>query len=327
MNARLPFITALIEDVSDFVAVLDADGVVRYVSDSIEGISGYTPFELKGRNFIEYIHADDRLQSLNTLHAALEQPERTHACECRLRHRDGSWRIIQASARDRRTVRDIHGVVVTARDITELRAAQQREREFEEQLQRSLLETVGALAAAAEARDEYTAGHQRRVAELCGAIARELGYTDTRCQGLTLAASIHDIGKLRVPIEILTKQSHLTDLEYALVQTHVVAADDILGQIRFPWPVATIVEQHHERLDGSGYPNQLRGEQILHEARIVAVADTVESMTNQRPYRRGLGIDAALREIEQGRGQRYEVEVVDACLHVFHDLGYAITEH
>ncbi|TJY59004.1 PAS domain S-box protein [Sinimarinibacterium sp. CAU 1509] len=327
MNARLPFMAALIEDVSDFVAVLDADGQVRYVSESIESIGGYRPEQLKGHVFVEFVHQDDWSKSLATLRAALDQPDRTHTCECRLRHRDGGWRIIQASVRDRRAVRDIRGIVVTARDITELREAQQREQAFDEQMRLSLLEAVGALAAAAEARDEYTAGHQRRVADLSGAIAQELKYPDARRQGLMLAASIHDIGKLKVPIEILTKQSRLSDLEYALVQTHVTAAAGILGQIRFPWPVAKIVEQHHERLDGSGYPHQLRGDQIMQEACIVAVADTVESMTNQRPYRRGLGIDHALAEIERGCGRQYDAAVVHACLHVFRDLGYTFAEY
>ncbi|MCX7843973.1 MAG: HD-GYP domain-containing protein [Candidatus Bipolaricaulota bacterium] len=167
-------------------------------------------------------------------------------------------------------------------------------------------------------REPYTAGHQRRVAELACAIAQELGLSAERIQGLRVAALLHDVGKaLFVPIEILSKPGKLTDLEMALIREHPRAGYEILRRVEFPWPVAEIVHQHHERLDGSGYPRGLKGEAILLEARILAVADVVEAMSSHRPYRPALGVEAALAEIREKAGKLYDPKVVEACLRVF----------
>ena len=168
-------------------------------------------------------------------------------------------------------------------------------------------------------RDPYTQGHQERVAALCRAIASSMGLDDDRIEGLVVAALLHDIGKLTIGQELLTKPTPLKPEEFALIKTHVQTSYEVLGPIPFPWPVATIVHQHHERLDGSGYPLGLRGDQILLEAQILAVADTVESMITDRPYRRAKGIDAALKQIESQRGVQLRTEVVDACLWVLRE--------
>ncbi len=181
---------------------------------------------------------------------------------------------------------------------------------------------VTVLVSLAEMRDPYTAGHQRRVANLAVAIGAELGLTPKELEGVRLAASVHDIGKITVPAEILCKPTKLTRHEYDLIKEHVEAGFQILKDVAFPWPIARIVLEHHERMDGSGYPNGLKGEQLLPESRIVSVADVVESMCAHRPYRAGLGTDAALREIEKNRGLLYDPVVVDACLRVFREKGY-----
>jgi len=195
--------------------------------------------------------------------------------------------------------------------------------EADRAIRAALRGTIEAIGLTTETRDPYTAGHQRRVTELAVAIAEELALDEKRIEGMRAAALMHDIGKMAVPAEILSKPSRLTEMEMALIQSHPQVAYDILKSISFPWPLAEIVRQHHEWIDGSGYPQGLRGDEILPEARILAVADTVEAMASHRPYRAALGIDVALEEIETHRGTRYEPDVVDACLRLFRDGRFA----
>jgi putative nucleotidyltransferase with HDIG domain len=193
-----------------------------------------------------------------------------------------------------------------------------------EKLQKALEGTIHALAATTEMRDPYTAGHQRRVAELAGAIAEEMGLPKDKIEGIRMAGLIHDVGKISVPAEILSKPSKLNEMEMDLIKAHSQIGYDILKEIDFPWAVAKIVLQHHERMDGSGYPQGLKGDEILLEARILAVADVVEAMASHRPYRPALGIDAALSEIEKNRGRLYDPEIVAACLRLFREKGFTL---
>jgi len=184
-------------------------------------------------------------------------------------------------------------------------------------LETNLEDTVAAISTIVELRDPYTAGHERRVAELAVTIAREMGLTDVQIKGIYLGGMVHDLGKIQVPAEILSTPRRLSEIEYKLVQCHPQAGYDILKDIDFPWPIAQMVLQHHERQDGSGYPQGLKGEAIMLEARILCVADVVEAMASHRPYRAGLGIDRALAEIKRGSDTIYDPNVADACLKVF----------
>jgi putative nucleotidyltransferase with HDIG domain len=186
------------------------------------------------------------------------------------------------------------------------------------------MSTVKVATTLGEMRDPYTAGHQRRVAEIAVAIGAELGFDAHRQEGLRVAGYLHDIGKITIPAEILSKPGKLNALEYSLIQGHAQSSYDVLNGVQFPWPVAETARQHHERVDGSGYPQGLKGESILLEARIMGVADVIEAMSSHRPYRPGLGVDNALAEIERGRGRIYDAEVVDACLRLFREKGYTI---
>jgi putative nucleotidyltransferase with HDIG domain len=181
------------------------------------------------------------------------------------------------------------------------------------QIHQALEDAIQAIAATVEMRDPYTAGHQRRVAQLAEAIATEMGLAPERVHGVRLASTVHDIGKVGVPAETLSRPTRLSELEFRIVQEHAVMGFNILKDVRFPWPIAEIAHQHHERIDGSGYPQKLRGDAILLEAKIVAVADVIESMASHRPYRPSLGMPAALAEIAANRGVLYDAEVVDAC--------------
>ncbi len=195
--------------------------------------------------------------------------------------------------------------------------------EQQEQLRKSLEHTLLAIANTVELRNPYTDGHQRRVAELAAAIARELGLPQGEIQGIQLAASIHDLGRVKVPAAILAKPGALSDSEIALIRTHAQAGYELLKDIQYPWPIAQVVLQHHERLDGSGYPQGLAGDQVLLVSRIIAVADVLEAMATHRPYRPAQGIDAALAELERGRGKAFDPDVVDACGRVFREQGFA----
>ncbi|EAU55212.1 PAS domain S-box protein [Mariprofundus ferrooxydans] len=192
------------------------------------------------------------------------------------------------------------------------------------QMQQGLVETVEAIASTVEMRDPYTAGHQRRVAEIAVAIARKLGMEEEQIRGLFLAGIVHDLGKIGIPAEILSYPGRLSETQFMMVQEHSQIGFDILKDVHFPWPIAQMVLQHHERLDGSGYPQGLKGEEILREAQILSVADVVEAMASHRPYRAGLGLDAALAEINDKRGTLFEADVVDACTSLFREDGFEL---
>ncbi len=194
----------------------------------------------------------------------------------------------------------------------------------EQLLQTNMLQTVKAIASIVEMRDPYTSGHQARVAEVACAIARQMALPEDQVQALHLAGLVHDLGKIRIPAEILSKPGKLNAIEYSMIKMHPQAAFDILKDIDFSWPIAQMVLQHHERMDGSGYPQGLKGEEILLGARILCVADVIEAMSSHRPYRPGLGADAALDEIIRMRGTLYDAQVVDACVALFREHAYVM---
>ncbi|HKN22714.1 MAG TPA: PAS domain S-box protein [Terracidiphilus sp.] len=205
--------------------------------------------------------------------------------------------------------------------ITMLRTAMAKA-QYQESLSVSLEQTIQVIAETVEQRDPYTAGHQRRVADLCVAIAGKLGLPSERTQGLRLAAGIHDLGKIGIPAEILAKPGDLTEHQYNLLKEHVQLGYEIVKNVQFPWPIAQMILQHHERLDGSGYPQGLKADEILIESRILAVADVVEAMSSHRPYRASRGINAALDEVQSGSGALYDPEAVEACVNLFSREGY-----
>jgi len=208
-------------------------------------------------------------------------------------------------------------VLGIARDITERKQAEQQAKHGYKKLQKTMQATIYTISKIIETRDPYTAGHQNTVSQLAVAIAQEMKLPEDKIEGIRIAALVHDIGKINIPAEILSKPSKLNEMEFSLIKNHSKVGYDILKSIEFPWSVAEIVIQHHERLNGSGYPQGLKGEEILLEARIIGVADVIEAMSSHRPYRPALGIDAALEEISQNKGILYDPEVVDICLKLF----------
>jgi len=259
---------------------------------------------LEGLPLVRIIHPDS-LPRIKERTAALLSGERLPPQEIRLRRLDGTDVVVQLLSVPV-TIDGSPAIQSVLLDITHLT-------EMADALRRACIDTVEAMARLAETRDPYTAGHQARVSKIATAMAEHMGLPDASVQAVRIAAIVHDIGKINVPVEILSKPGRLSDAEFALVQTHVERGYEILRPIEFPWPVADLVRQHHERLDGSGYPHGLTGDEVLFESRILAVADTIEAIASDRPYRAALGIDAALRVIRDGGGTIFDDACVEAC--------------
>lgn len=306
----------LVEDISDVVIAVNVDGIVTYISPASRVLSGYSPDEIVGQPFARFIHPDDLPGLLSAFQETLSG-RKPAPFEHRVITKSGD--TIWARTLTKPFFRDGQpaGVRGVMSDISARKRAEAELAESYARIQRLFDAIVGALASTIELRDPYTAGHQRRVAELAVAIAQELGLSAEEQRGLRIAGLVHDVGKIVVPSEILSKPGRLSQLEMEMVRVHPEAGFNVLRGIDFPWPVAEVVHQHHERLDGSGYPQGLTGDEILLGARILAVADVVEAISSHRPYRAALGIEAALAEVEAGRGELYDPQVVDACLAVF----------
>ncbi|MHB1417173.1 MAG: HD-GYP domain-containing protein [Chloroflexota bacterium] len=307
------------ENTRDLVVLLDHDHRFAYINEAFTRSTGYVGEELIGFGFFSLIHPADA-EAGDRLRRALAAGEEGRA-ELRYRQRGGGWRFLEVVAKPipgNLTVR----AIVVGRDITEHRQVEQELRQGLARLQSAMRGTIEAMALTLEMRDPYTAGHQRRVAALACAVAQELGLPPAQIDGLYLGAIVHDIGKIAVPAEILSKPGPLTEIEFHMVRAHPRLGYDILKTIDLPWPIATLALQHHERLDGSGYPDGLQGEAIALEARILAVADVVEAMASHRPYRPALGVDQALAEITGHSGVLYDPAVAAACakVHANHGL-------
>jgi HD-GYP domain-containing protein (c-di-GMP phosphodiesterase class II)/PAS domain-containing protein len=221
---------------------------------------------------------------------------------------------------------EIAGAIANARLFSERKKVEEELQQSLETLRKAVGTTIQVMASAVEARDPYTAGHQIRSADLARTIAVEMGLPQDKIEGIRIAGSIHDIGKLSIPAEILSKPTKLSEIEFSLIKEHARKGYEMLRDVESPWPLAEIVFQHHERMDGSGYPRNLKGDDILIEARILCVADVVEAMASHRPYRPGLGIDAALNEIEKNKGVYYDNAVAGACLRLFREKHFKLAE-
>jgi PAS domain S-box-containing protein len=438
---------SMIENASDLIILINAQGVITYASPSLELLGGYTADEVLGRNIMEYTHPDDLPAAASALSAVLQDPDKLYHAEIRWRHRNGNavaleylakneldnpaLRAIIINARDitlrrhaeramhnsemrfravleqsiagiyviqngkvayvnprmreifgyapdepfnpdplahiaeaerahvaeqmrrrlgsepldaytvtavrkdgstfslgvhakQATFQDQPAIIAVAQDITEKERAEEEVRRYVARLEQAMKSTISVVSTIGELRDPYTHGHEHRVGELAAAIAGELALAPERVEGIRIAGYLHDIGKIAVPAEILAKPTSLNKAELALVKEHAQRSYEILKGVDFPWPVAIAARQHHERMDGSGYPQGLKDDEIILEARILAVADVVEAISSHRPYRPGLGIAAALKEIEDKRGRWFDPRVVDACLKLFRDKGYLL---
>jgi hypothetical protein len=307
-----------------YVLIIDEDHVIRAANRALRGRAGIVPDELVGGFCPTVVHGTDSdvpgCPLPEVLRTGMASVKELHDAE------HGRWLQSAIYPLPHRSTDGKRLFLHTALDITEQKEAQLRERDSLQSLHETLLATIDVTARAVDAMDPYTAGHQRRVGGLASAIAESLGLPARSVEAVGLAGFVHDVGKIGVPAGILNKPGRLTAEEMDKVKEHPRIGWEILAPVEFPWPIAEIVLQHHERMDGSGYPSQLQGEQIMLEARIIAIADVVEAMSLSRPYREALGLDAALSEIVAGRGSRYDAPVVDACVRLFREQAFVLPE-
>ena len=301
-----------------------SDGRIFEVNNGFETIAGYKYAEVIGKTTVDlrlWVRDEDRLAVVNEL----AQGREVHAMEYLFRKKTGEVLTGLFSA-NLVTINNEKCILSSIGDITVQRAAEEALQVGEKKYRDALQSVIVAMSKFNESRDPYTTSHEHRVTELTCAIAAGMGLPQQQIDGIRLGSYIHDSGKLAVPLEILMYQGKLTEIQMAMIRQHPQTAYAVLNDIELPWPIALTVWQHHERLDGSGYPQGLRGGDIIPEARILAVADVVEAMASPRPYRPALGIDKALEEISNNRGKLYDPAVVDACLKLFQKEGFKFIE-
>lgn len=294
----------MIKNNADGILIFDKNSIVRFMNPAAENIFGIREEQLVGQTF-DHLVVPGRPIELDLISG------------------DGSsttaeMRVMQTEWEGETAY------LASLRDITERKLMQLELQDNLDDLKQAVNGTIKAIASTVEMRDPYTSGHQQRVAILARAIAKEINISSDQAEGVFMASAIHDIGKISLPAEILSKPVKLSDIEVQMIQSHSQVGYDILKGIDFPWPIADIVLQHHERMDGSGYPHKLAGDEILLEARILGVADVVETMASHRPYRPSIGLDKALEEIVQNKTVLYDPQVVDACVKLFTAKGFEL---
>ncbi len=307
----------LFENVVDVIIILDTSLRIMRVSPSIEHILGYKPEELTGKKFtdINLVIPNDLERAILRARSVLSG-EKVEPVIYGFYSKDGSMKTSETSMvalyKDNRII----GVSLVAKEIVNRNIFHDESKYTMNKLRKALGGVIQAMAFTIESRDPCTAGHQRQVSNLARAIAIEMGISRDQTDGIRIVGSIHDIGKLSIPAEILSRPGRISEIEFNLIREHPRVGYEILKTIDFPWPVAETVLQHHERIDGSGYPQGLSGKDILIESKIIAVADVVEAMSSHRPHRASLGIEKALKEISQNSGILYDPRVVDSCISI-----------
>jgi PAS domain S-box-containing protein len=309
---------SLSENTPDIIYTLNINGLFTYVNPAWEKLLGYrtedvigTPFE----NFVRYPEND--LAPIGIIQKLKSNREIMQNIVVTMVKKDSSKCYFSMSAAPNLdTDERVMGFVGILKDITDLKQSEQKLKLSYEKLQGAMNAIINTLSEISAVRDAYTAGHQTQVAKLARAIAKEMRLSEDQIEGLFVSAVVHDLGKINIPSEILSTPRRLTPVEFELIKTHPAIGYNILKHIEFPWRVAEIILQHHERINGSGYPQGLKGNEISMESRILSVADVVEAMTSHRPYRPALGLQKALEEISQFKGILYDEQVVDTCLNL-----------
>ncbi len=323
------FYRLLADNVTDSVWLMDMNLKTLYVSPSSEKLRGYTTQEMLDLPAAKHLTPSSIEKGLKVFTQELAKLEKDPdyatgaTLELEFYRKDGStfW-----SENTFSLVKDDagkpFGILGVGRDITERKKAEDELKKINERLQKAMIGAVETISMISELRDPYTAGHQNQVARLAAAIAEEMHLPEKKVGALKMAGTLHDIGKVSIPSEILSKPGHLNNIEFDMIRQHPIVGREILKSIDFPFPICRFVAEHHERMDGSGYPAGLKGEEISIEARILAVADVISAMGSHRPYRAALGMDKALEEITQNRGILYDPAVVDACIILFTQKGF-----
>ncbi|MBA3037256.1 MAG: PAS domain S-box protein [Desulfobacterium sp.] len=311
----------IVETANEGIWRMDRNSKTVYMNRMVSAMLGYTEAEIAGRPVSDFMFEEDLVDHKSRMNC--RYTGKADIYERKLKRKDGSilWAGISAIPLFDENKR-FDGSFGMLTDITSRKEAEEELKQTTEKLRTGLIGTINVISLTIETRDPYTSGHQKRVSKLARLIAQEIGLPNDTVENIRMAGVVHDIGKMSVPSEILSKPSRLTDIEMRLIKTHPASGYEILKDACLPYPIAEIVLQHHERIDGSGYPNCLEGEQILLEAKIISVADVVEAISSHRPYRPAFGVDIALEEIRKNRGILYDAKVVDACLRLFNEKGF-----
>lgn len=308
---------SIFRDNPEGIVYVDEKGDVLDINLRFSKLFGYPLKEIKGKNInCGIIHPPDKVEEGKDIDSKTLLKGYLNFETIR-KKKDGTLFPVSISGSPVVVDGKPRGIIGMFADITERKKNEEQLKESFKKLQKTMEDSIYAISMITEARDAYTAGHQRKVSKLAVALAEEMGFTQNRVEGIKIAALIHDVGKINLPAEILSKPGKLSEIEFSLIKNHSKIGYDILKKVDFLWPVAEIVYQHHEKVNGSGYPRGLKGDEILLEAKIICVADIVEAMSSHRPYRPALGIDVALEEISKNKGILYEPEIVDVCLRLF----------
>lgn len=316
----------LVEKAGVAILIDDQEGNFKYCNKRYAEIFGFSVEEMKEQSIRSIVHPDDIERVMRYHKGRLEGKKVPSRYELKGIRKDGSAIYLEVYAVVLKEGGKGLGTRSYLWDITERKHAEKNIRQSIAALRKLLGGVINVIVSLVEVKDSYTSGHQSRVADLARTIATEMGLSKDQIEGIRSAGVMHDLGKICVPAEILSKPSKLNESEFELIKAHSQVAYDILKDIEFPWPIARIIYQHHERMDGSGYPQGISGEDICLEARILAVADVVEAMASHRPYRPALGIDKALDEILTNRGRLYDPEVVDTCVKLFKENKFKFRE-
>ena len=315
---------AVIEAAVDQIFVIDSEMKILSMNSFAAGFFHKNPEDMIGKSLTEIFPEQIAASTSANIRKVFETGTNTIIEEILTFGDKNMWNSTSLSP-----MKDLNGKVIAVigivRDITAGKQSEENLITSHQKTKKTLNDAINTMAKIVEMRDPYTAGHQQRVAELATAIAREIGCGDEQVNQIRMAATIHDIGKIYVPSDILSKPGKITDNEFNLIKSHAQGGYDIVKSMDFPCSIAQSILQHHELLDGSGYPNSLKGEEICLEARILSVSDVVEAMSSHRPYRPALGIDKALGEISQNKGKLYDPDVVDACVRLFKEKGFTLT--
>jgi len=313
---------SIFRDNPEGIVYVDEKGTILDVNLRFSELFGYSLKEIKGKNINSgIIHPPDKIKEGKDVDNKAISKGYVNFETIR-KKKDGTLFPVSLSGSPVIVDGKPRGIIGMFVDITERKKNEEQLKESFKKLKKTMEDSIEAISLVTEARDAYTAGHQRKVSTLAVAIAEEMGFPKDKVEGIKIAALIHDVGKINLPAEILSKPGKLSEIEFNLIKNHSQIGYDILKKIDFLWPVAEIVYQHHEKVNGSGYPRGLKGNEILLEAKIICVADVVEAMSSHRPYRPALGIDKALEEISQNNGILYDPEVVDICLRLFKEKGF-----
>ena len=317
----------VLNNIADLITIMDMNLRFIYVSPAIMRMRGYTAEEAVAQTFEQVMTPESMQISVKVFEEEMRleasgkaDPDRIRIVNIEQYRKDGSIVLMEnhlSFMRDE--AKKPVGIISVSRDVTERKKAEVELQQTLDSLKRAVGTTIQVLVSASESKDPYTAGHQKKSADLARAIATEMGLSQDKIEGIRMAGIIHDIGKLSIPASILSKPTKLTEIEFSLIKEHARSGYEMLKDVESPWPLAEIVYQHHERMNGSGYPRNLKGDEILMESRILAVADVVDAMASHRPYRPTLGIEAALEEIEKNKGILYDASVADACLRLFRE--------